>query len=190
MQYHATQISMDGIFLEVLDIMLYAWMQDVDLKLLMNTRECLQLSSAADYLQGILPAGNTDLELRLPLEYAASWTIVITAADFEPTAVPSNMNHFLPCWPSGTVAAAEEKARVEAAAKHTRRAMLERLQSTADDDVVESIMSELEYERKKTMALLRPMSPAMETAGCGQFWACLVGHPLWLPPPMMLPFSR
>ena len=106
---HASHILEDAVFLEVADLFLYAFIKQVDLRIVLNTTETLAISCVGEYLEGLVPS---TAGLPVASSPASKWTVVLTRADFRATLNIAEMNHYLPCWASASVPTWEEKERV------------------------------------------------------------------------------
>ena len=151
MRAHASEIAKDEVFLEVVDLFLFAHLAGADLRLVLNTPDRMAVLSPANLTEGILPPG---VFLPRPAEHAVKRAVVLTRADYSPSSLPAEFNHFLPCWPAGSVTAWEETEVVKQRAQMSRLAILSKVAEADNEQVAEALSQQLDMMDATTAALL------------------------------------
>ncbi|CAE7660477.1 unnamed protein product [Symbiodinium sp. CCMP2592] len=133
MRRHAENVAKDGVYLDVLDVMLCARLHAVDLRLVLNMdpeatgESTLESVSAGAYLEGL-----SGWRIREPEECTMTSVIALTRADFEPAASPAELNHFIPCWTAGEKPCEEEVERLREWGRDMRHCFLQQIAECDD----------------------------------------------------------
>ena len=132
--HHAKAMTKPGHYLEMLDVILYAYKQDAELKLLLNHPDTLQFGNggAIETIQHMLNIEDEDLSLGAK-KWTNHWSMILTRADFKPEANPIKMNHWMPCWPATEIMWQCEKDRLKTQRERKERVLLEQLQEAPEE---------------------------------------------------------
>ena len=95
---HATEILKPGVYLEVIDLLIYCHFSNIKLCIYMNTETPLSPAQpASEWLSELFPMQSLPSTPLAQSGETATWNIVCTRADYRPTNKPWELNHWAPC---------------------------------------------------------------------------------------------
>ena len=153
---HAEEVMAAGKYIEIIDLLLYAHCKGVSLQMYMNTETPIQKGKAAmDFIQDIFNMADSDLATG-PMQM--EWSVILTRADFKPSSVPWDMNHWIPVLPAGKLTLKDLIKSMHRAEKDERDSLYAILESDSQPDTAEahtSVMDCLTQLREKALYLTR-----------------------------------
>ena len=133
---HAKEVSEPGIYIDIVDLILFAFMENVNLKLLQNIEgELPQPVPMKDYVEGLGLKWPEKKDSTEKDPERVDWHILITRADYQPARLANlcSMNHFMPIWRSSPEMIRIETERVVADQHSTCAALKMKLMDVQDD---------------------------------------------------------
>ena len=159
---HAKKVAEDGVYLELVDVMMFCWSRDFKLQLMVNSRKPLDTSRPAfDFVADLYQVPSLQRPVREAPQDAEPktpkvFTIVITRADYQDTDNAWQLNHWMPCI-EAPIKLTERLATISAFEKRERDSALAQLDADeeADDYQVQATMEYLSTVQYQSVNLKR-----------------------------------